>query len=823
MIPKIRVKRSTATERELEERRPVVAARPAGLRASVVPPCGHARSRRVTNRWVRPETSAMSGFGPWPAWGDLWSPPVTSHPVIPGDSAGAAASASIARCAPDRRPAPPAGGAAPGPVGGALDGRGARARWAGGARRRGPRACRGRASTAPSPRRRGPGRRPPATGASGARPDELLEAGADLRGRPPRARGRPEPGELVGVGARPHPGDGGQVVGGRHREALRRVVLGRSVLEPHDARRQHAAPRPARARSQSSTVPRSSPTTSAPGPCALEGEHLEEVAPGEADVAAVAAPARPSGIQNRRRQPHDVVDPQAAVGRHRGAEAARPAVGSRPPAAATARTAGAPTPARRARSRRVGRRRSRRARAGPASSQASAPEGSAPMARSWTRRGPTAAAAAASWSATRSWSQAWKATRSASGATAAADRRRVRGGGARPATPARPGRAPRPARRSGPSPRAPSPCSASASAANRARSSPGSAAQRCSRAARCAAQHRSRSTRGSARSCRARAAWSATNGSSAAPGTSSTRSRSGLRQRRLEGEYGLAGRGATGVGACSGLSPTAPPPSRAATTRRGLRTSARSPMPQLARERDVGTCMVRPQVRRSGGRWHRPGLDEDAWRGRRRRPAQGVEPERQVRGQHADLSEVGAVLEPRCAGSASTASLARGARRARPSGRAGGSPIAARSRSRVAGATSCQRPAVSSHPSSMPQASVATDPGLWRCRLRALAPALVDELLQRGHVDRRRTCACTPRPWRPRGRRGRGWARRPHRRRRGASSSASCSPAGRAGAAAARRPAPARRPVRVCVRGSSSTPRPAGWAGAGPLVGGSEV
>ena len=58
--------------------------------------------------------------------------------------------------------------------------------------------------------------------------------------------------------------------------------------------------------------------------------------------------------------------------------------------------------------------------------------------------------------------------------------------------------------------------------------------------------------------------------------------------------------------AWSGLRPTAPPPS-APTHAARARTSARSPMPQLSRERAVGTCTARPQVRRSAGRWQRPG------------------------------------------------------------------------------------------------------------------------------------------------------------------------------------------------------------------------
>src|SRR3546814_4777147 len=58
---------------------------------------------------------------------------------------------------------------------------------------------------------------------------------------------------------------------------------------------------------------------------------------------------------------------------------------------------------------------------------------------------------------------------------------------------------------------------------------------------------------------------------------------------------------ATGVGAWSGLRPRAPPP-RSRTQRATVRTSARSPMPQLSEDRVVGTCIVTPQIGRASCR-----------------------------------------------------------------------------------------------------------------------------------------------------------------------------------------------------------------------------
>ncbi len=199
--------------------------------------------------------------------------------------------------------------------------------------------------------------------------------------------------------------------------------------------------------------------------------------------------------------------------------------------------------------------------------------------------------------------------------------RAIRGGAGRPATPSSRRRAPRPARRSAAHPSSAAPCWAR-QASSRVRSPDGSAAHRWSSAACLLAP---RSDRGPAAARPAvrgrRARGPRRRGPRRRPRTSSIRRRRGWRHRRLDGEYGLAGNGATGVAACSGLSPTAPPP-WPPTHRASERTSARSPMPQLARLRLVGTCTARPQVRRPSGRWQRPGRDEQR---RRRRAVGGVE------------------------------------------------------------------------------------------------------------------------------------------------------------------------------------------------------
>ena len=81
---------------------------------------------------------------------------------------------------------------------------------------------------------------------------------------------------------------------------------------------------------------------------------------------------------------------------------------------------------------------------------------------------------------------------------------------------------------------------------------------------------------------------------------------SGLRNRRLDGKYGLGCCGRSGDGAASGLMSAMPahqPPRPAPSRRR----SARSPMPQLRRDRAAYSWIAQPQMRSDSGRKHASG------------------------------------------------------------------------------------------------------------------------------------------------------------------------------------------------------------------------
>ena len=60
MIPKIRVNSRTEMSANSTSAGPVVAAAPSGCVRSVLLPCGHVRSRRVTNGWVRPKQVSVT-------------------------------------------------------------------------------------------------------------------------------------------------------------------------------------------------------------------------------------------------------------------------------------------------------------------------------------------------------------------------------------------------------------------------------------------------------------------------------------------------------------------------------------------------------------------------------------------------------------------------------------------------------------------------------------------------------------------------------------------------------------------------------------------
>ena len=231
------------------------------------------------------------------------------------------------------------------------------------------------------------------------------------------------------------------------------------------------------------------------------------------------------------------------------------------------------------------------------SSQASAPSGSAPMARSWMSRTPSALAAASSWSVeeeleprveghpVRARRRGRRRPRRRRGGAARRGHRDQRGAvhlGQR-AVPRPPLERRRPAR---PATRA-SACVARAPCAGRPE-----ALERRSRWCGPAPRRGRRS--GSRRAARRprRPPRATLRVRSAAPGTSSTRSSSGLRHRRLDGEYGLVGSGATGRGGVQRAE-------RRARRRRGRRARgharARRPgrrCPSSPRERVVGTCIA---------------------------------------------------------------------------------------------------------------------------------------------------------------------------------------------------------------------------------------
>ena len=259
-----------------------------------------------------------------------------------------------------------------------------------------------------------------------------------------------------------------------------------------------------------------------------------------------------------------------------------------------------------------------------------------------------AAAAAPSWSSTRSCSQAWKATRSAE---LGAPRRRPparRGAGARRATSRQPGpwtlgeRA-----EAWPSPRARRPARP-ATRAEPGRGRRRAARPRGARARRAgAAQHRSRSTTGSARSRRAALAVRGDDRVAGRAGhlvdaeqqrAAPAAARRGVRAGRDRGDGGgRVQRAQPERAAARGRRPTS---ARA-------RTSARSPMPQLPR-RAGGRHLHGHAPGRGGpsGRWQRPGPTSSG----RARPAverrELVEPERQVgRAARSTSPSVGAVLE----------------------------------------------------------------------------------------------------------------------------------------------------------------------------------
>ena len=191
------------------------------------------------------------------------------------------------------------------------------------------------------------------------------------------------------------------------------------------------------------------------------------------------------------------------------------------------------------------------------------------------------------------------------------------------------------------------------------------------------------------------------------PGASSTRRRRGLRHRRLEGKYGLRrdrARSASVHAADSG--PGTPPPSSCNHVAR-LRTSARSPMPQLS-------------PRPGGGHLddHAPGAevvrevaparsDEQRRHGTAIEGREVVEPEGKVGGQAVDGAEVRSVLQRQV--TAAVQHLGRsGSHDPQGPASAVGSPRSDRMASMLSAEAGCHRPAVSTHPSSMPHASVAT-------------------------------------------------------------------------------------------------------------------
>ena len=167
--------------------------------------------------------------------------------------------------------------------------------------------------------------------------------------------------------------------------ACARVLLGRGVLEPHEPVRQHARRRPAPSRTSGSTVPRSSPTTTAPGPHALDGQDGQQLVAPVADVGAVGGPAAGRDPEQAE-QAHDVVDAQAAAAAaQRRAPEARRAGRSRRPAGFQGTNGGRPQscPARLNSSGGAPTRTPWASRS--CSTQASAPSGSTPMARSVSR------------------------------------------------------------------------------------------------------------------------------------------------------------------------------------------------------------------------------------------------------------------------------------------------------------------------------------------------------------------------------------------------------------------------------------------------------
>ena len=274
-------------------------------------------------------------------------------------------------------------------------------------------------------------------------------------------------------------------------------------------------------------------------------------------------------------------------------------------------------------------------------SQASAPPGSTPIARSWINRGPDRLAAS-SCSVTRSCSHAWKSTRSRSEATA----RSTAGssgclssaGHERQLAPCRSARA---QKRAHPSRAAP--CSVR-QAASRCRPDGARSAQRSFERLALPPPALVAVDDGLGEPRLVLALPSAATAALRPPGASSTRRRRGLRHRRLEGKYGLLAIGEVGVGACSGLRARNPAPSSCSHVAR-LRTSARSPMPQLSRDRVVGTWTTTPQARRSSGRWHRPGPTSNVVTGPPSRGARSWSPRGRSGGRRSIGAEVRSVLQ----------------------------------------------------------------------------------------------------------------------------------------------------------------------------------
>ena len=525
-------------DRELEEGRPVIAPPAARLRGFVDLPSGHARSRRVTNGWVRPkQVSVRRELGTMAREGDLWGSRRTSHPVAVGVRTGAA---------------PPRHGPRPGLPGGrrwrrAVPSTSWAARWW----------CRGRwvaTGTAHT------SSRVPSTSIDGAVGEPPVDAGDDLLDRRSSAGsstrassrasdlvgrlgggGAAEPDQLGPVGAGPHAGHGRQVVGRHDAEAGGRVGAGRVVLEPHHAGREHVgggqlgrAGRPPRCRGPRRRRARRPAGSRWPAPR--------------------GAPGRRSARSRRPRRGCRRAPRRAGRGPSRGRRAgprrwpstrgaARRRAGSRPgPEAPRHERRQAPDLA-------VGREVVRRGADahvegeevledpgvgavgvgadGQVLDQPHAPDG----------RG------AASWSATRSCSQAWNATRSARSSASGGDGR-GRPGGAAAAGQAGPPRSVHLGQRAVAGPVLEGRAAARARQARRGGRSRGRGGRpRGARGRRrWWAQQRSRSTIGSASRRRAAAASSADDRDRRRlPGSSSTRSRSGLRQRRLDGRVG-AGR-----------------------------------------------------------------------------------------------------------------------------------------------------------------------------------------------------------------------------------------------------------------------------------------